>query len=417
MSAQSAPNFDLCVVCKTSRLLCGEKICPLLKKWFSNTHMVEPKITKLDDSFAPPAFFVGYVGYPRINAGPMITADRISSELIDNAEAWVDKTQEEIVQMRLSLFRTHSRIDAKKPLESDIIQRSHEVLLGVKSVDVEIELEKPIIPRILLNERTAPSGPIAPIKKLTVTENQTPLKPLEKAFYDTDLKAGEAVGILGKEKIHTNILTRVFSAGMLGVEKNRKLVPTRWSITAIDQILSKQNITKIKNFQELGEYRIFKSYFFGNRFAIIFTPDVWSFELIEAWFSGSYMNPSIKDVGVQDHELYKGRTSYAQNTAGGYYASRLGVTEYLMKIQRQAQIMIFREIDQSYRFPLGVWVVRQGVRLALANKYETADTIEKAIQRAKTFSQLKYPLNFWKNKSELYKFHKNQTKLDKFLKM
>ena len=170
MSAQSAPNFDLCVVCKTSRLLCGEKTCPLLKKWFSNTHMVEPKITKLDDSFAPPAFFVGYVGYPRINAGPMITADRISSELIDNAEAWVDKTQEEIVQMRLSLFRTHSRIDAKKPLESDIIQRSHEVLLGVKSVDVEIELEKPIIPRILLNERTAPSGPIAPIKKLIVTE-------------------------------------------------------------------------------------------------------------------------------------------------------------------------------------------------------------------------------------------------------
>ncbi|MHA1778345.1 MAG: hypothetical protein ACTSYN_02115, partial [Candidatus Heimdallarchaeaceae archaeon] len=287
---------ELCVKCKTSRLLCGRQSCPLTTRWIKNID-TKPLIKKLDEAFAPPSFFVGRVGYPEINAGPLLTADRVPSMIIDNTSAWAAKSQDEIVQMRLSLFRTKARIHVKKPLESRIIQQSQEMLLGIKPVDVEVELEKAIIPRVLIDERVAPHGPTAPIKKFSVTENQSPLKPIEKVYYDGDLKAAEAVAILGKERINVDTVIRVFSAGMIGLDKNRKLVPTRWAITATDDILSKTNIKRLKTFQELGEYRIFKSYFFGNRFAIILIPEVWAYEMIEVWYKGAYYNPSNKDIG------------------------------------------------------------------------------------------------------------------------
>ena len=266
MSKDDMPeNLDLCVVCKTARNLCGKGYCPLLSKWFRSLSSNMPKIDKLDESFAPPSFFVGHFNYPNTSAGPLLTTNRIASDLIDNSEKWNTKSQDDIVKMRLSMIRTKTSINIKKPLESSIIQRSHEMLLGLKPIDVEVELTKAIIPRVTLDEKVSPLGPVASINKLQINENQTPETPIEKAYYDTDLKAGEAVQILGKEHLPIDTITRVFSAGMLGVEKNRKLVPTRWSITAVDDIISKNQIDIIKKYPTIYEYRVFTSYFFGNK--------------------------------------------------------------------------------------------------------------------------------------------------------
>ncbi|MCE7741290.1 MAG: hypothetical protein GOP50_02425 [Candidatus Heimdallarchaeota archaeon] len=413
MVEESPINFELCVVCKTSRMLCGRRSCPLLNQWSQKYSIEQPKIENLDDSFTPPAFFVGWTGYPKINAGPMLTVNRLGSEYIDNANNWENKTQEDIVKMRISLLRTRSKIDVKRPLDSDIIQKSQEMLLGKKAIDVEVTLEKKIIPRIALDERMAPYGPIVPIKKLDLTENQSPITAIEKAYYDTDLIAADAVNTLGKEKLDVHTITRVFSAGMLGRKDNRKLVPTRWSIAAVDDIISKQNAEITKKFQELGEIRIFSNVFFGNRFVIMLVPDVWSYEMIEVWFQGAFMNPSNVNIGVGDYEWYDGRTEYASNVTGAYYAARLAVTEYLMKIQRQAQVIVLREISDEYRFPLGVWVIRVGVRGAMRNKHISVDTIDQAFELLPNYFQ--YPVKYWKNKSKMYDYNKKQTKLDMFL--
>ena len=199
---------------------------------------------------------------------------------------------------------------------------------------------------------------------------------------------------------------------MMGKEQNRKLVPTRWSITAVDDILSKQKVDLIKKQQELGEFRIFTNTFFGNRFVIIFVPDVWSFEMIETWFQGAYMNPSNRDIGMRDWEPYGGRTNYASNVTGAYYAARLAATEYLLKIQKQAQVIVLREISKDYRFPLGVWVIRVATRAALKKKHIIADSIDSAFNLVENY--LQYPVEYWKNKSKLYELNKTQRKLDYF---
>ncbi len=409
---QLPPNLDLCVKCKTSKNLCGISPCPLLQRWYKDFKLMTPKISKIDASYAPPSFFVGRYDYPHLNAGPMLTIEKMPSEILDNSDSWNDLTQEQILQYRLSMYRTKTELNAKRPLDSPIIEKSHELLLGINPVEVEVELEKEIIPHITLDTRLAPHGPVAPIKKLSINENQTPLRPIEKVYYDTDLRATEALKLLGKEKVPVSYMTRVFSAGMVGREKNRKLVPTRWSITAIDDILSKQNIERIKNFQVLGEYRLFSSYFFGNKFLIILIPKVWGFEAVEVWLKGAYLNPSDHDVGVNDYELYKGRKTYASNVSGGYYATRLAVTEYLLKIRRQAQVISLREIDDNYKMPLGVWVVRQAARQAMENEYKTADTLDNAFKMVDKI--LRYPSDYYKHKSKLYLMHKEQRSLDAF---
>ncbi|MHA1304127.1 MAG: hypothetical protein ACTSQE_01920 [Candidatus Heimdallarchaeaceae archaeon] len=413
MKRDMPQNLDLCVVCKTSRYLCGKSPCPLLQKWFKTLKVETPKIRKIDESFAPPSFFVGSYNYPQLNAGPLLTLDRQPSSVIDNSDTWNERTQEEIIRMRLAMFRAKAQIDAKKPLESPIIEKSQEMLLGIKPVTVEVELERSVIPKITLDTRLAPHGPVAPIKRLSVNENQTPLRPIEKVYYDDDLKATEAIFTLGQENISVSSIVRVMSAGMLGVAKNRKLVPTRWSITAVDDALSKQKIEQIKKYQPLGEFRVFSSYFFGNKFLIILIPDVWSFEVIELWIKGAYMNPSNKDIGVSDYEFYKGRKTYASKVAGGYYATRIAITEYLEKIQRQAQVIAIREIDENYKLPLGVWVVRQAARQAMSNPYITADSLDGAFDLIPEF--LRYPIKYYKHKSKIYKFRKSQTRLDDFL--
>lgn len=415
MDDNSDMNFELCVICKTSRGLCGRKSCPLLQNWSKQYSIEQPKIQNLDETFSPPSFFVGWTGYPRINAGPMLTVNRVASDVIDNSRNWLKKSQEDIVKMRISLMRTHAKINVKRPLDSDIVQKSQELLLGKKAIDVEVQLERKIIPRISLDERMAPHGPIVPIKTMDITENQSPINAIEKSYYDTDLLATDAVTYMGKEKLDENTITRVFSAGMIGRKDNRKLVPTRWSITAVDDILSKQNVEKVKLLSELGEFRVFTYSFFGNRFVIILIPDVWSYEMIETWFRGAFMNPSDKDIAVEDWEGYNGRTDYASNITGAYYAARLGVTEYLLKIKRQSQAIVLREISDEYRFPLGVWVIRLAVREAMKRKYKVFDSIDSAFEVAE--KMFDYPLKHWKYRSKLYDLSKSQTKLDYFLQV
>ena len=71
---------------------------------------------------------------------------------------------------------------------------------------------------------------------------------IDKVHQDTDLNATEAVNYLYHEGIPVSKIQKTFSVGSLGVRGLRKLVPTRWSITAVDNMISLNLIEKIKKF-------------------------------------------------------------------------------------------------------------------------------------------------------------------------
>ncbi len=220
----------------------------------------------------------------------------------------------------------------------------------------------------------------APIKKVLLEENTKVLKKVDYLINDYDAKANTALNELYNANVKVDHLQKLLSVGLLGVGASRKMVPTRWSITAIDDTLSKQLLEKIKHYQEFDKIILLSGNYVGNYIDILILPGAFSFEAIEAWDGESTYGDSHHTTFSQDYEEFYGRKTYASNVTGGYYAMRLPVTEYLEKIKRQATVLVFRRITPEYYAPLGVGVVRETTRRAITNTPQTFENLDDALK-------------------------------------
>jgi hypothetical protein len=228
--------------------------------------------------------------------------------------------------------------------------------------------------------------------------------------YDTDALAKDAVTELLKSNVSTEHITRLFSIGLLG--KERKIVPTRWSITAVDDTAGKELADRIKDFPFISDIQLFSGTHFGNHFEVLMLPRAYSFELIEIWLPKAVWSGESSWIG-EDSEGLSGKKGYSP-LAGGYYAARLPALEYLVEIRKQASIFVLREITPDYWAPLGVWVVREGMRSALRNPSEKFDSLEAAI--SDLASRIYTPKAEWMPKASMLSDFRFQTTLDFFFK-
>ena len=320
----------------------------------------------------------------------------------------------DIVKFRSSLVRTTHKSNVKDWQENKILALSQEIAMAEKPVTTEVALDK-IHLNVQVNDHSPPNGPIGKIEKLIITENPKVNRKVDYVVSDTDLKAGPAIfEYLYKDaRLPTNEIHRVLSAGLLGEESRRKLVPTRWSITAVDDTISKGLIEKIKFYPQVGQYILHEGNYLGNHFFILFVPRQWAYEMMECWDPHSIWRLMENNKNtyyiVQDHELNHGRKNYASNVTGAYYAARLGVAEYLTSIQRQAAVIVIREVNADYLVPLGVWVIRQTVRDALSRKPKKFSSLSEAYKHIAP--NLKVPLKYWLKKSDVLKYIKTQKTL------
>jgi len=202
----------------------------------------------------------------------------------------------------------------------------------------------------------------------------------------------------------------------LGLKKNKILVPTRWSITATDDTIGKFLLEKIRDYPWLENYELFFGEYLGNQYLILLFPNVWSYELFELYSPGSSWNPSTEMKASTDLEWFSGRKDYATATAGGYYATRLKILEYLESIKKQASVLVIRLETPSYWAGLGVWVVRESVKKSFENRVMKFSTKEELIESAKQISKIKY--NFDNSeilkKSRLLEIIKTQKSLNEW---
>jgi len=389
----------LCVACKGGKFLCGKTRCPLLVR--ANFYLkTMPLIRGLDiDGASPPSVFVGRIGYPYVYAGPMVPPVHEDTSLYDLPELWFGKSIDEIVGFRSLLIRGKHRAHVRRFEEAGkIMDQTRELALSVNPVDVELALTKPPRRNLVLDDEVQPFGPSAPIRDLRVGTTRWDHQ-IEKAYCDTDLKATDAVYSLYDKGVLVTKIQRAFSVGAFGLEQNRRLVPTRWSITAVDSILSKGLMEEIKTFPEINEYRVYESRYLDNIFEVLMLPQAWSYEAMEAWYPGTIWNPSGKSVWhLAASEGYDGRTTYAE-IGGCYYAARLAVCEQLAKERRQATVIVLREAHPGYIMPVGVWQVRENVRNAMRQPPLKFNTLEEALRRIA--SQFQIPLQEWIRRSKL----------------
>ncbi len=436
-----------------------------------------------------PAPFVGRFGYPKVNVGILSPQFLGEMQKYDSPRMWnaddtpigvVASRRYELVNSRVRSevqqvrsYYASSKLSPGSPSKSaeagkagKVLEVAREIALARKAVDVEILLRKKPALSAHPEKEIIPFGPQGEIAKVQLASNPSADSRLEKAAYDTDLKAVAALGNLYRQGFEENTLSKMLSVGSLGIGRNRRLVPTRWSITATDDTLGRELIRQVKDFPP-GDFQCFFGGGWGNYYLVLFFPQVWGYELFETYLSpvfgphrgsaavaaesqdgsknikGTYgangqvaTSTSVPTAGTAalanaalanpwsrrgyaystDYENYEGRKDYAEETAGGYYAARLPVAERMKELKRQHAALVLRFITSEYKVPLGVWVCREAARRSLAEKPLYFASQELLLQYARELILKKFGLkiDFLLRESRLLQEKKVQRRLEDF---
>lgn len=349
-------------------------------------------ISKID-TLSPPSVFIGSkLRYPLVNVGILSPLEKDENAWVyDDAKYWADNNFQisDVIKIRDSLLnsRFQSKVQDSR-LNKKFVTLSQEIAVAAKPVDVEIELNNRLNVQRDKDRILTPHGMRADLKKARITGN-VKIHPKVDRVMNDEIKASEGIEILYKNAFSEYTLSKILSVGVLGLKKNKRFVPTRWSITATDDTIGKKLLEQIRNYKWLENYELFFGEFMGNQYIILLFPNIWSYELFELYYPGSSWNPSNVMKASTDFEGFSGRKEYASNTVGGYYATRLPILEYLNRIKRQAGVLAIRLETPSYWAALGVWVVRESVRKALQTGMRF-DSREELIAGAKQIGKIKY---------------------------
>ncbi|HXY87809.1 MAG TPA: hypothetical protein VEG44_05160 [Candidatus Acidoferrales bacterium] len=337
------------------------------------------KIGKIGNNFfgvTPPSAFVGRIGYPNIFAGPLISPLIDDLKIFDTPESWLVLKREDIVEIRSNLVRSNFKLkvtDAMDPTR--LLLETQELAMSELPVDVEVKFIKSPKMEFNFDKITAPMGPSGIISDIEILDSPKVPKKIDSLAYDVDIKASEAAIELYRQGVSPYQISRLLSVGLLG--RKRLIVPTRWSITAVDTIIGNAMLKRIKTYPEIDEVNLFISEGFGNHFEIILLPNRYSFGWTELWIT--------ENGKVEIGDLYENYNGKSSSMDGGYFAARFSTLEYLDNIKKQASIYIVREVQPTYDIPLGSWVIRELVRDAFRHdslKFESlAETLKSVATR------------------------------------
>lgn len=380
--------------------ICSEENC---KK---HSFLLPAKNLKTEFSgSSPPEIFVGKWNYPNVYTGILSPEEYGNTEIMSSPELWHGNNLSisDILGQRQKLIYSRTQNHVKKQ-ETKFLQVFHEIAMSYKSTAAEFKLKKPINFTKHPDSRVPLISRAAPLDKVRLQEN-TKIKPkVDYLVNDTDVKSSMAIKELHKSDISVSNIIKLLSAGLLGLRKNRRLVPTRWAITATDDTLSKEKLEKIRYYQEISEFQVFNAEYLGNHYEFLLLPEKYCFEVMEI---------SIKNFGVwTDYETFFPRRKYADSVTGAYYANRLALTEYLEKIKRQASCLVIREIRPEYYAPCGVGILRETSRAAFVQKPNIFPDLKQALEDIQT--RLKLHVENFTQRSWLLNQQRQQTKLSRF---
>lgn len=405
---------ELCIRCK-GKLLCGLQRCPILEKNISQTKIVSSMHGTNFLGASPPGFFVSWQNYPKVAVAPLSALPTEVSEVSDAPEKWYGLPQEKIISFRESLLRSYKTMPVSLASDPNYeLMDFQEIAMSSSVFEMEVNLAEKPRAEVSFDSFTAPLGPSAKLDKVNLIENPKIPKEIENYSADTDAKSNTALIDLFQKGFPVSSLAKVLSSGALGVKKNRKLVPTRWSITAVDSNISKYFIEeKISQFTVIDNFRLFHSKYLDNDFWIMLMPYPWSFEQIECWLPGGIWTQDATTYNVlADFELNSGLKGYPEQTEGAYFAARLAISEYLVEKKLNAAAIVFREIGKNYAVPLGVWQIRENVRAALketALEFSNMDIVLDFLSK-----KLTVPMEQYKKKSALIPHFKSQTRISQW---
>jgi len=352
-----------------------------------------------------PEIFVGRSNYPDVSTGLLSPMDReADAASFATSGEWYQQglAIDDVLQRRTGLLNsTRSTQVNVEDVWDGFVGVQREVAIADQPVDVEVGLDSAPDIDLSLDDISTPTGPRARARDATLAENPHVPRPVKKTLEDDDWAAEGAMTYLYRRGFDVYDINTILSAGALGQGHNRRLVPTRWSITAVDDTIGQYLRGSLRHSPSVDEVQVWYNEYVGNQYWVILAPGKWEFELVELKAPGSIWNPNPESdyYLAADGESYEGRTGYVEETAGAYHASRLGVLEHLTDVDRQATCLVIRHASDAYWAPVGVWQIREGVRHAFEGEPATAETFHDAIRTLAP--QLPVSLGTLRRKSDL----------------
>ena len=334
---------------------------------------------------SPPSLFVGRFGYPKVRTGPSAAwipdegADAAPLASGDPADLF-GRPLEEVAARHANLITGGSTMSVSSPGSPDAtLETTQQIAMAESSVDVELDFARPIMVgrNPTFDSMSTPLGPSGEVLRAEVVGHASIPRKVDAVVDEDDLLALDAMSELTEASIGEAQISRLLSSGLLGREDSRKLVPTRWSITATDDMLSKRLWEKVKGNPSLDKVLVYEATYLDNIFHIILTPGLWAFHMLEAWTRGSVWTGTGKVLG--DWEDLEPRSEYAHRITGAYYSARLGVLEHMDSMNRSGACLVWRDIGPGYWAPVGVWLIRETVRDAMSRAPKQFDTLMQAV--------------------------------------
>lgn len=338
----------------------------------STVRMGSAPVDKEIDGSSPPSVFIGSWNYPDIYAGPMVTAAHGNTSIMDTPESWIPakKTQEEIIAYRLNLIRGKQQVHAAE-LDTRFIEKLQDISLSDTSVESDVSFSSAPAGTTFSEEYT-PFGPSAPLERFEIEAGRWD-RDLEKVFYDTDMRAADAVTALHRKGLLFSSIQKAFSVGTMGCARNRHLVPTRWAITACDTTIGDGLLSEVRKYPVIDTWRVHEFSSLHNNYAVILMPTDWQYEWSEAFLHVL----GTEELVFSDHEGNRKKTEYSP-LGGCYYSCKMAVLEGLAAEQKQAGAIILREALHGY-VPMGVFNVRENVRSAMREPGREFEDIRAAL--------------------------------------
>ena len=367
------------------------------EKSYAVTEYIDDARTRFDETLSgetmvgstAPSVFVGRSSYPNVSTGLLapVGDENDAADYVTTGE-WYRRGYniDDVFQRRTGLLNStrQSNVDVHDVWDG-FVGTQREVAIADRPVDIELGLDESPGFDIddSLEDIAAPRGPRASAETARVTENPSVPRAVEKTLSDDDWRAEGAIAYLYRRGFDVYEINNVLSVGALGRGDNRRLVPTRWSITAVDDTVGQYLRGTIRNAPSIDQTLVWHNSYMGNDYWVIATPGDWEFELLELKAPGSIWNPDPDGqlYMAADSEGYEGRTDYVEETSGAYYAARLGVLEALADRDRQATVFVVRHATSGYWAPVGVWQIRESIRDALESEPAVAETFHGAVRQ------------------------------------
>lgn len=373
---------------------------PALLRYYYRIKM-QPITDKLHiEGSSPTDIFIGRYGYPNVFIGPMLPPEFGDTSILSMPERWANFSVDTIVDFRSKLVRGMYKTKITDVEKGRVEEQVRDLALAERSAESELRFyKKPFVKMTMLDE-VQPYGPSAMIKDFNLGNIKADTK-IENLYMDTDALAKTAITELYDKGIPVSRIQKGLSAGLFGIGRNRRFVPTRWGITAVDDTISKNNLKEVKSFDKIDSIHAYYNVSLDNRWLIFFIPGSWEYESAEAWYPKTVWNADGTSVSIySSYEGYNGRKTYAE-IGGCYYAGRLAITEKMRELGKQAVAVILREVHEGYLMPVGVWNVREHVRQTLRGRPDILYNMNDIFSYIK--AKLEIPVRDWISNSKILK--------------